>query len=244
MKAPRTKFNKVPRYGPGGVVGGYGDDYKLPGKPKGNAAAAWNTAGGLAYGAASMLDNSIASPIDVEGSDYFNSLAEKRKKVEKGVDTASSAVGMVPGVGTIIAGGMQLGKAIGKTTQDKFGVYKSKGAEIIDNSFDPVKHFQNFGNLWDHPTASNALNTFSLGILGKNSANEENKRQRDIYRDRSLAGQVASSDRAGSMNMNRLPAYQAPLYGRRGLRLRARATPSMNIPGRPSMRFTTKFGKK
>lgn len=239
MKAPRTKFNKVPHYDSGG-----GFNMAKPEKEVANpwTDSKWSSTGGAVYGAASALDKSIASPINVQGSDYFTNLSEKRKRTEKAVDTASSAVAMVPVYGWAVAGGMQFGKAVGKLTQDKYGIYKSKGAQVLDNVVDPVKQVQSIGNAFEHPTRSNLLNSATMGIFGKDQANEENKRQKGIYQDRMLASQIASNDEAGTFNRNRLPTYQAPMYGRKGLQLRKR--PGMNMPGRPSMRFTTKFGNK
>lgn len=239
MKAPRTKFNKVPRYDSGGGFNMYKPEKEAT-NPYTNSK--WNSVGSGVYAGASMLDQSIPSPINVQGSDYFSNLSEKRKQTEKAVDTASSAAAMIPVYGWAVAGGMQFGKAVGKLTQDKYGIYKSKGAQVLDNVVDPVKQVQSIGNAFSHPTRSNLLNSATMGIFGKDQQDEENKRQRGIYQNRMLADTIASSDRAGNMNMNRLPTYQSPLYGRRGIQLRKH--PSMNVPGRPSMRFTTKFGSK
>src|SRR5260221_12912702 len=51
----------------------------------------------------------------------------------------SSAVAFIPGVGTAISAGLKFGQAIGSATKDQYGIYKSKGAEILDDTIDPTR---------------------------------------------------------------------------------------------------------
>lgn len=67
------------------------------------------------------------------------------------------------------------------------------------------------------------------------------KRAQQALEKRNYDKSLDASNVAGNKNINSLPEYKAPAYGRRGLKLRK--GPSMHMPGGMRMSFTSKFGK-
>lgn len=73
-------------------------------------------------------------------------------------------------------------------------------------------------------------------LFGGSAAKEKAAREARL---RKVQRDIAVTSEAGARNMNAIPKYQSPPYGRRGLKIRLKG-PSM--PGMKS-RFTTKFSK-
>jgi len=93
---------------------------------------------------------------------------------ERKADQATKAgIGIVTAINPIVGGGLALGSAIGSTTMDDNGIYKSKSGEIIDNNINPVTGVRNVLDLAKHPDGSSLLNLASGGMFGSNRRQRE-----------------------------------------------------------------------
>jgi hypothetical protein len=97
-------------------------------------------------------------------------------------NTAVNAISAIPGWGQLIGTGLKAGQAIGRTTKDEDGLYKSKAGEFFDNSLNPEKGIQNLkDNIKNLDDPSAIANQLSLGLFGKSVAErkaEEAKKSR------------------------------------------------------------------
>lgn len=203
----------------------YGKDIMNPNYKK-SPSSGVSAAGKSAFMAASSaFSNAIDSPINqdyLSKSPDFAKTISHRKDIEKGVDAASSAAALVPGPGWIISGGLQIGKGLGKTTQDSYGIYKNKTLETRDNVFNPVKGYQNLEDLVNHPSWDTFSNIATAGIFGKSWSNEEAKRKKQEYLSRGIAEQFGNMNTAGAQSRAAIGGYQAAPYGRKGLKMKAK----------------------
>lgn len=201
----------------------YGKDilnpnYKKPERP------GISSAGKSAFMAASSaFSNAIQQPVNQDylaKSPDFAKAVSHRKDIEKGVDAASSAAAVIPGPGWIIAGGLQIGKGLGKTTQDQYGVYKNKTLESRDNVFNPVKGYQNLEDLINHPSWDTFSNIATAGIFGKSWSNEEAKKRKEKYINEGIASQTGAANITGAQSRAAIGGFEAAPYGKKGRKLK------------------------
>lgn len=181
--------------------------------------------GGAVAGAATAWSNSIETPMDknyLQNSDYFRQSMKAQKDREKAVDVTSSAVAAIPVAGWAVAAGLQVGKGVGKFTKDKYGIYKSKAAEELDNAVNPVKGISNIGSIFEHPSVANNMNVFTGGIFGKSYADEEAKRQKRKYENMGISSASVSGNRSGSLTRAAMGGYRATPYGKKGMKFRTK----------------------
>lgn len=111
---------------------------------------------------------------------------QKKKKLNYGGNAeyqqsqaqANGIVGIVGKINPIIGLGLKAGQAIGKTTMDENGIYKSKAGQFIDNSINPTTGIQNLKDVIKKPTASNIANQLTLGLVGKGATQKKRLAQK------------------------------------------------------------------
>lgn len=143
---------------------------------------------------------------------------------EQAANAIASGIQAVPVWGQIVGAGMKLGQGIGKQTTDEYGLYKSKGAEVVDNVFNPSTHLQGWKDFFDKPDAGQLVNNLTLGVFGSNRRQRELERLKRRYEFDKIMTGAAKNEQAGAAMSNSLPAYQAPRYGKDGMKLTVRHT--------------------
>lgn len=101
-----------------------------------------------------------------------------------------------------VAGGDMLGRAVDKAAKDDYGVYKSTFGGIADRVLDPI------GDITD--------------LFTPGSSQKKRRIARDSYFQRKDTNEWASQKERGYRINNSLPSYQAPPYGRRGLKFKTK----------------------
>lgn len=155
-------------------------------------------------------------------SSYFSKQQSRQADLDRGTDIAASAAQAIPGVGSAIGAGLELGKAVGHATKDQYGIYKSKGAEVADNFLDVPGHLAELGDVITHPSLSGLVNFATFGSFGKNRLNEEAKKQKQISITQNMNDSIGASETAGQRASSLVGGYQAPGYGKKGIKLRTR----------------------
>lgn len=131
----------------------------------------------------------------------------------------SDAVGAIPGWGTVISLGLKAGSIIGDKTKDDYGIYSSKGGEYVNRAINPMEGAAGVRHALENPTWNNIGNQLSGGLLGKDTRQEELKRLKKQYDYDVIKSKAAESDYNGAVLKNSIPVYQAPAYGREGLKI-------------------------
>lgn len=168
-----------------------------------------------------MGANAADSALDDENEDFMAKYGQDKAKADKMADTGIAAISAIPGWGTVIGAGLKAGQAVGKASQDEYGIYKSKSGEFFDKSFNPTEGIGGLKRMFDEPTFDNVANQLSLGLVGKNTRQEELKHAKKVFEFDKTTRQAAQNAQAGAMMKNSLPVYQAPAYGKDGLKLGA-----------------------
>lgn len=160
---------------------------------------------------------------------YGRAAFGQRRGVAKGFDTGEKALGAIPiPITQAIAGFSKLGRGIGRQTTNEYGIYKNKFSEMVDNSFNPergltqsigaVKDVFNGGGL----DGQNLLNLGTMGILGQSSEQRKAKRMKTLYNLDKATQQMTQNEMLGKKIGNMIPAYQAPAYGRNGMKFKSK----------------------
>ncbi len=120
--------------------------------------------------------------------------------------TVSKAASFIPGVGPLLGAGLQLGQTIGKATKDEFGIYKSTGAEILDDVVDPSR--------W-------------ASLIGGGPSQNELKKAKDFAQKKQFANQFDQNEIAGAKSRAAISGFQAAPYGKKGMKFRSQTKFSM-----------------
>jgi hypothetical protein len=215
MKKRAFKIKTLPKYWDGGVVANPDEDPNNPNIPKKSGFKGFDY-GSLINGAATATESSMSN-----GNQEFASLYRKDEMAtKKQVDAGIGAVGAIPGWGQLVAGGLKAGQAVGKATKDEYGIYKNGASSFVDKMFDPNEGIGGLKRMFDEPSFDNIANQLSMGIVGKNTRQEELKHDKKVFEFDKMNSANSSNERAGTMLKNSLPVYQAPAYGREGLKMR------------------------
>ncbi len=171
-----------------------------------------------------MLDTSfLGNQEGINFQDFAASMGNQGTQgSEKTANAIATGVQAIPVWGQIVGAGMKIGQGIGKQTTDEFGIYKNKGSEIVDNIFNPTTHIQNIKDNFKNPTASGITNMLTLGAFGKSANQRRLEHLRDVFRYDQSMSKVAQNERMGAKIHNSLPSYQAPRYGKEGMKLAPR----------------------
>jgi hypothetical protein len=146
----------------------------------------------------------------------------------KGIKTVFSAI---PVWGQAVAAGMAIGDKIGGGTKDEFGIYKNKGSEVVSNIFSPTTQVSNIMDNLRDPSWEGVANMATLGIVGKTGRQRELERLKKRYEFDVASRGASQNEQAGNVIKNSLPVYQAPRYGKEGMKLS------------PSRTYVSKFTK-
>lgn len=189
---------------------------KTPGTQKGSIY-------GALYGVGSELtNNSQANPDFASQSPSL----QKAQRTEQTFNTAKSAVAAVPVIGTAIAGFASVGQAVGKTTTDQYGKYKSKGAEILDNNVNPLTGVKNVlsitgdignGGKFDW---ENVANFATSGLIGKTTAQKALEKEKSFFDMKKIVDKSMKNQQQGALNAT--ANFKALPYGRNGMKIRTK----------------------
>lgn len=145
--------------------------------------------------------------------------ASGQTSADKVGGAVEGVVGSFGPIGAAVSGVSQMaGKAFGM----KEDGYKNTTSEFLDSSLNMKKGVR---NLMDNSSAlfrgrltkDAALDQFSLGLLGKSTA--EKKAEEEAAWKKWNRGVMATNENQLASNMARIPVATAPLYGKRGLKL-------------------------
>lgn len=214
----------IPKAAQGMALGNLQQDYGDYGNINKSATQGFGQYSGVGngvYGAATALGSIPGDQLDPSAphSSYFSKLQNEQKAENQGLDTFSKAASAVPVYGWVAAAGAQGVKASNTLSKNKYGIYKSRAAGAIDNNFNFVTGVKNAEALINKPTLSGVINESTLGIFGKNAAQEEAKRQKTIMQNQSITDNVASNEMQGNLAGAMIDRYQSPAYGKKGMRL-------------------------
>lgn len=187
---------------------------------------------GLVGAAAGAIGSMLPEPkrnSNFMDSAYGRKAFGTRNSVDKGLQTGEKVLGAIPlPITQIISGFSKLGRAVGKQTTNEYGIYKSKGAAVVDNVLNPttaitrgvgvVKDIFDGGKF----NAKSALNFATLGVLGESSEQAKAKKMKRLF---DAANQVTTLEKnaeVGRQISDSIPRYQAPMYGRKGLKIRSK----------------------
>jgi hypothetical protein len=184
--------------------------------------------GGSVYGAIGAIGDSL--PAAKRNEEFMNSSIGRQAMsdgVSRGFDLGEKGLSSIPTPLTqAIAGFSKLGRGIGRQTTNEYGLYKSKFGEVVDNSFNPergVSHSINVakdvfdGGKFDW---SNALNLASNGLLGRSAQQRKLEQAKNIFLQQKDMATIETNEQLGRATM--APKFQAPAYGRKGLKIRTK----------------------
>lgn len=187
---------------------------------------------GIAGAAAGLVGGLLPEP---KRNDSFMDSAYGRKAfgtrqgIDKGIAAGEKLAGSVPlPITQAIAGFSKLGRAIGKQTTNQYGIYKSRGAGVVDSALNPTTMFTKgagvIKDIFDGGkfNAKSALNFATLGALGESAEQAKAKKMKRLF---DAANQVTTLEKnaeVGRQISDSIPRYQAPMYGRKGLKIRSK----------------------
>lgn len=107
-----------------------------------------------------------------------------REQADTDYQKTMGVASAIPVYGQAIQGFGAIGKGIGNQTTNNDGLYKSKGAEVLDNMFNPATGISNIKSLFSGKmSAKNFLNFSTQGMLGESYGQQkilqENKSRQD-----------------------------------------------------------------
>lgn len=174
---------------------------------------------GMAAGIASGVSSSISpqkSNQDFMSRGFGDSLTKENKAEQARAKLEGVAANFGP-VGAAVAGVSAVGRAVDNATKDEFGIYRSKGAMALDKVLDPV------GNIQDLVTADWKNFSFKNAVRGDAFGEQDARRkERDQYFNNLQAEQITANEALGAKLRASTPVYQAPAYGRYGMKFKSR----------------------
>lgn len=146
-------------------------------------------------------------------------------RVNAGFEKGEKALASIPlPITQAIAGFSKLGRSIGKQTTDQYGLYKSKGSEMVDNVFNPAKGFAHSqstvkdifnGGGFD---MKNAVNLGTAGLFGKSALQRQAEKEKKLFQMKQSNDTLLKNATLGATLTNSAPKYQAPAYGKNGMK--------------------------
>lgn len=137
----------------------------------------------------------------------------KFKKVYKEggfLDKLSGAAGAVPGYGTLISGAIQASSAMGKAVQ---GDGTSVGRNIAAGTLNPLGRLESL-------FSSNAKE--AIPIFGDIAKAKRLQGEQEDNANMQMSSDLLQADQVGASIRSGVPRYQAPLYGKRGMKLQTK----------------------
>lgn len=164
----------------------------------------------------------------MEGSDKINQGFKERNRNlftsdarRKQLESAGFQSGNVYGM--IGAAVSAAGRQVDKASKDEFGMYKSKAGEFFDNSFDWGNGIEFWKDTLNGKVdGEGVMNQLSLGLIGKSRRQRELGKAKQVFEFENTARSAQSHKEAGSEFANSLGRYEAPAYGRKGMKIRTK----------------------
>lgn len=192
------------------------DQIKLPRMAEGGGFDYYSSMAGL--GNIPQAQNQNDDFLHSTSGERLAKINQRSDQIEQGVKAAEKAISVIPVWGQLAAGASMAGRAIGKKTKDEFGMYKSKGSEVVNNAVNPVEGIKGFMDVVKDPSLEGVANKLTLGLVGQTNEQRDLAHAKDVFQFDNVAQQGAENEKVGAMIKAATPVFQAPAYGKHGLK--------------------------